>query len=316
EQDAGEVLALDGTEGSFEIAKTDKTGKDFRAQGRIIVNTENQYFQHQGSQKYFLKAGADSPENFLAYHEFDSTYRHPGEAKKGESDPTENLHFYPTHEKDWKAGDPIWKDEKGKAIIGALNYLAAENMNAVYFLTMNINGDGKDVWPYTNHEERFRFDCSKLDQWEVVFEHMERIGLMMHIVTQETENEKLLDNGETEKERKIYYRELIARFGHHNALVWNLGEENGLAEFSPNGQNTEQRVAMTEYLKATDPYQHPVVLHTHAWSKHKDEILTDLLGFKPLDGLSFQVDKREMVHSEIIKWDSLSTTANHPMAIA
>jgi len=111
EQDAGEVLALDGTEGSFEIAKTDKTGKDFRAQGRIIVNTENQYFQHQGSQKYFLKAGADSPENFLAYHEFDSTYRHPGEAKKGESDPTENLHFYPTHEKDWKAGDPIWKDE-------------------------------------------------------------------------------------------------------------------------------------------------------------------------------------------------------------
>ncbi|MEN0049931.1 MAG: DUF5060 domain-containing protein, partial [Bacteroidota bacterium] len=257
-----------------------------------------------------------SPENFLAYHEFDSTYRHPGEARKGESDPTENLHFYPTHSADWKAGDPTWKDGKGKAIIGALNYLASKDMNAVYFLTMNINGDGKDVWPYTNHEERFRFDCSKLDQWEVVFEHMEQLGLMMHVVTQETENEKLLDNGNTERERKIYYRELIARFGHHNALEWNLGEENGPAEFSPNGQNTEQRKAMTNYLKQTDPYQHPVVLHTHAWSGHKDEILTELLGFEALDGLSFQVDKRAQVHGEILKWDSLSTAANHTFQIS
>ncbi|MEM8525503.1 MAG: DUF5060 domain-containing protein [Bacteroidota bacterium] len=316
DKSAGEALELDGTEGNFEVVKTDKSGKDFRAQGRIVVNRDNQYFQHLGSQKYFLKAGADSPENFLAYYEFDSTYRHPGEARKGESDPTENLHFYPTHEADWKAGDPTWKEGKGKAIIGALNYLESKDMNAVYFLTMNIGGDGKDVWPYTNHEERFRFDCSKLDQWEVVFEHMERLGLMMHVVTQETENEKLLDDGNTERERKIYYRELIARFGHHNALEWNLGEENGPAPFSPNGQDTEQRKAMTKYLKATDPYQHPVVLHTHAWSGHKDEILTDLLGFEPLDGLSFQVDKRAQVHDEIVKWDSLSEAANHPWQIS
>jgi len=315
DESAGEAIAFDGVEGNFEVAKSDKTGKDFRAQGRIVINEDNQYFQHLGSQKYFLKAGADSPENFLAYHEFDSTYRHAGEISKGESDPTENLHFYPTHEKDWKASDPTWKDGKGRAIIGALIYLASKNMNAVYFLTMNINGDGKDVWPYTNHKERFRFDCSKLDQWEVVFEHMERLGLMMHVVTQETENEKLLDDGNTERERKIYYKELIARFGHHNALEWNLGEENGPAEFSPNGQNTEQRKAMTEYLKQTDPYQHPVVLHTHAWSGHKDEILTELLGFELLDGLSFQVDKRAQVHSEIIKWDSLSTAAGHPWQI-
>jgi len=54
-------------------------------------------------------------------------------------------------------------------------------------LTMNIIGDGKDVWPYTDYNERYRFDCSKLDQWEIVFEHMETLGIMAHYVLQETE---------------------------------------------------------------------------------------------------------------------------------
>ena len=36
------------------------------------------------------------------------------------------------------------------------------------------------------------------------------------------------DNGDLGPQRKLYYRELIARFGHHLALNWNLGEEVGL----------------------------------------------------------------------------------------
>ena len=49
---------------------------------------------------------------------------------------------------------------------------------------------------------------------------------MLHVVHQEQENDQLLDGGELGPERKLYYRELIARFAHHPALVWNLGEEN------------------------------------------------------------------------------------------
>ena len=48
----------------------------------------------------------------------------------------------------------------------------------------------------------------------------------MHVLTQETENDQGLDGGELGRHRKLYYRELIARFAHHRALVWNLGEEN------------------------------------------------------------------------------------------
>lgn len=293
---AGEAVAFDGQRGKLQIEPSDKTGRDLRSRGRIVVSENGRFFQHLGTGNYFLKAGADSPENFLGYYQFDGTYRHDTEAREGEADPTENLHRFAPHLQDWRTGDPTWQDGKGKEIIGALNYLADQGMNAVYFLVMNINGDGKDVWPYIDHQTFDRFDCSKLDQWEIVFEHMEQLGLMMHVVTQETENERLLDDGDSGPQRKLFYRELVARFGHHNALVWNLGEENGPADFSPNGQTTEQQKAMATALKQIDPYRHPVVIHTHSWRSQKDELLPGLLGHRPLDGLSFQVDRPDDVH--------------------
>lgn len=312
---AGDSDMFDGSMGKLTIGASDKTGRDFRAEGRLIMDEQNKYYQSAGSGRYFLKGGANSPENLLAYHELDGTYRYNSTAREGENDPSANLHKFEAHIQDWKEGDALWQREKGKGMIGALNYLAAKGMNVVYFLVMNIEGDGKDVWPYTDEHERFRFDCSKLDQWEVIFSHMEERGLMMHVVLQETENEKLLDGGDTGPERKLYLREMIARFGHHNALTWNLGEENGPASFSPNGQNTDQRIAMTTWLHEHDPYHHPIVLHTHSTIKEKDEILEPLLGFELLDGLSFQVNKRENVHNEAIKWRKLSEEAGHPWTI-
>ena len=73
---------------------------------------------------------------------------------------------------------------------------------------------------------------------------------------------------------------------------------------------------MATYLKEHDPYHHPVVLHTHSWKGAKDEILPDLLGFKDLDGLSFQVDHRDQVHEETIKWMNLAEESGHPWLIA
>ncbi|MEM7375059.1 MAG: DUF5060 domain-containing protein [Bacteroidota bacterium] len=310
--EAGEALELVHATGSFVVrpmAEATGESRDFRLHGRI--EKTGRYFRHMGSGRYVMKGGADSPENFLAYADFDGTQRGEGyQAREGEN-AAEGLHTYRPHVGDWKVGDPTWQDGKGKGMIGALNYLASTGMNSVYFLTMNIKGDGEDVWPYTNYSERMRFDCSKLAQWDMVFSHMESLGLMMHVVTQETENERLLDDGDTGPERQLYYRELIARFGHHLGLVWNLGEENGPANFSPDGQTAEQQKAMATYLKTHDPYNHPIVIHTHSTPPSKDEILTDLLGHPELDGLSLQINHREDVYPEIRKWRSLSAQANH-----
>ena len=312
-QKTGQSLPLIESTGQFEVIDSHHEGKDFRAHGRL--SSASGYFQFQPSGKFWLKGGTNSPENLLGYADFDGTYRVGDQNRDGEASAGSQLHQYSAHIKDWRLGDPTWKNGKGKGLIGAINYLAKEGINASYFLTLNILGDGKDVWPFVNHQDLSRFDCSKLDQWEIVFSHMQKKGILLHLVTQETENELLLDNGNTGPQRQLYYQELIARFGHHLGLVWNLGEENGPAEFSPNGQNTNQRKAMANFIKSNDPYDHPVVLHTHSSAHHKDEILTPLLGLESLDGLSFQVDERQRVYNELAQWRSRAKAANQDWLI-
>jgi len=299
----GEPVALDGAEGSLEVGESDKGALDFRGLGRI-VNGGLGYFRFQGTDKIWIKNGADSPENFLAFAGFDQTSRFSlkSEFREGEANPKESLHKYESHVADWEEGNPVWQGDKGKGIIGALNYLQSVGVNSVYMLTMNILGDGKDVWPYTDYNERYRFDCSKLDQWEVVFDHMEQLGIMAHFVLQETENECLLDIGQTGVQRRIYLRELVARFGHHLAITWNLGEENGPAHWTPIGQTDDMRKDMASYLKMVNPYPSNVVLHTHADDGGQEKTLTPLLGFEDLDGPSLQVGNPLRVHERIKMW--------------
>lgn len=302
-ENAGESVAPDGTTGSFTVVASDKKGSDFRSKGRI-VNGGKGYFKFQDSDLVWIKNGTDSPENFLAYDGFDQTSRFSlkSEVREGEADPKKDLHKYEPHLADWKPGDPSWQNGKGKGIIGALNYLHSMGVNSAYMLTMNILGDGKDVWPYTDHNERYRFDCSKLDQWEIVFDHMERLGMMKHFVLQETENETLLDNGFTDVQRMVYLRELVARFGHHLAVTWNIGEENGPADWTPIGQTHQQKVDMVNYLKQINPYPNIVVVHTHADDGKQDAYLTPFLGFENLDGPSMQVGNPARINNRITKW--------------
>ncbi len=293
---AGKPVSPDSTTGTFVVQKNDKTDPGFYAKGRLVKGPGH-YLQFAGTGEPFLKTGADSPENFLAYADFDQT------------PPT---HKYAPHVKDWNKGDPVWRKDRGKAIIGALNYLASQKMNSVYFLTMNVFGDGNDVWPWTKSYERLRYDCSKLDQWEIVFSHMDRLGILLHVVTQETENELLLDNGNTDVERKLYYRELVARFGHHLGIVWNLGEENGYAPFTQNAQNDNQRRAMAAYMEKIDPYDHLIVLHTHAEKTWRDPILKPLLDNPDIGGVALQVANMQNGHTVTHNWIAASGKTKNP----
>lgn len=300
----GTAIDFDGAAGKIEVTQSD-TGTNGRLQ-----YVGKRYLQYAESGRYFLKGGADSPENFLGYFDFDGTFRGgQSQEREGEASAKDGLHKFEPHIQDWKTGDPTWQGGKGKGMIGALNYLAAKEMNSVYFLTMNIEGDGKDVFPYTDYNERFRFDCSKLAQWELVFDHMDQLGLMQHIVLQETENETLLDNGDTGKERKLYLREMIARFAHHPQVKWNIGEENGPAHWTPIAQNTTQQKAMVSYLKDHDPYQNFVVIHSHSDFYNRDSLFNLLLGFQDLDGMSMQINRKKYIHEVTKDWLKKSAAA-------
>jgi hypothetical protein len=289
---------MDGETGNFMVEPTDKSGRDLRAKG-LLQYVGGHYLRFAGTGEYFLKAGADAPENFLAYRDFDGDFKTDGHK--------DNLiKTWGPHVRDWKPGDPTWQDGKGKGIIGAVNYLASEGMNVFSFLPMNIAGDDRNVFPYTTYDERLRMDVSRLDQWEIVFEHGTRMGMYLHFKTMETENELLLDNGDLGIERKLYYRELIARFSHHLALNWNLGEE-------INDATHEQKVAWADYFWTHDPYQHHIVIHNMGDPHY------DLLGdASALTGFSLQTNKPDFsrVHGRVLDYINRSKAAGKPWVVA
>ncbi len=301
------VPGADGLEGSFEVAPTDKRPPDFRARGRLEY-AGTHHLRFAGTGEYFLKAGPDAPETFLAYAGFDGT--RAGKAP---------LKSWKPHLRDWRPGDPAWKGGSGKGIIGALNYLASKGLNAVSFLTYNAGGDGDNVWPFVSRDDKLHYDVSKLDQWGIVFDHAQALGIYLHFKMQETEMDdermgtarkpvsvpEALDGGALGPERKLYCRELVARFGHALALNWNLGEENT--------QSTAEQIAMAEYLREVDPYDHHIVLHTYP--NHQDKVYRPLLGVAAITGVSLQ-NPWDAVHRRTWQWVKASREAGHPWVVA
>ena len=307
------LSGVDGSNGSFEVAPSDKGGRDFRAHGRLTYVGAH-HLQFAGSNEYFLKVGADSPETFLGYAEFDGTYTNKIPLKT-----------YEPHIKDYRPGDPTWKgakggEERGKGIIGALNYLAEKGMNSVSFLPYSGGGDGKNAWPFVKHDDQRHYDVSKLDQWQIVFDHAQAKGLYLHFKMQEQENDDnrlghnaetgdvpaSLNNGALGVERKLYIRELVARFGYELALNWNLGEENT--------QTTEEQMAMAGYIHDTDPYHHLIVVHT--FPDWQERVYPPLLGKDaPFTGASLQ-NAFDAAHERSYRWLKASDEAGKPWVVA
>ena len=313
------VAPFDGRTGTFQIGASDKKSPDFRARGRLQY-TGKHYLQFAGTGEHFLKLGADSPETLLAYADFDGTI-----ARK----PQVPLHTFTPHVQDWRAGDPTWKGDKGRGLIGAINYLASKGVNSISFLPYNAGGDGDNVWPFVERDDKLHYDVSKLDQWQVVFEHAQQKGLYLHFKLQENEiddnvrgnpNDKgrggvantepvreSLDAGDLGQERKLYVRELVARFGYLLALNWNIGEENT--------QSSEQQLAMAMNLRDTDPYGgHHIVVHT--FPNGQESVYPGLLGsLSPFTGASLQMSWNA-VHERTLRWLLASSQAKKPWVVA
>ena len=310
EESDGTAMPIDGLNGNFSISENDKILPDNRANGRLQA-VGGHFYQFAETQTYFLKAGPDSPENMLAYSDFDNTV-----ASKS----------WQPHQADWTMNDATWQQGKGTGLIGAINYLADKGMNAFSFITMNINGDGEDVWPWaaTAHNaldenspeeiaNRLRYDVSKLDQWEIVFSHGDEKGMFLHFKTQETENDQLLDGGELDVQRKLYYRELIARFSHHLALNWNLGEENDIYEELNDPTNT-RLIAYADFIHNLDPYDHPITVHS--FPDQQELLYTSLLGpNNQITGPSIQ-SQLTNIHEDVKNWVAASKSAGKPWAVA
>ncbi|MGB3606182.1 DUF5060 domain-containing protein [Psychroserpens sp.] len=314
---------MDGASGSFQISESDKTGRDHRSanKGKAVYVGEH-YLQYSGNNPnapngdWFVKAGADAPENTLAYEDFDNT---PSRGNRRKS--------WSPHQQDYNANDAsdyTWNGGKGSELLGVINYLSGKGINAFSFLTLSLHGDDENVFPhllkvnesvYNGYNDaqqwnqgvyKDRFDVSKLAQWERIFEYADKKGMFMHFKTLETENDNIMDNNTFGRERKLYYRELIARFGHHLALNWNLSEESTLTD--------AVAIATANYIDALDPYDNLIVMHTYP--NQQGQRYNALLGnSSALTGASIQIGKNQ-VHDMVKTWVDNSSATGKKWVVA
>lgn len=302
---AGSPLSPDGASGSFTVG-AQPSDEGFLSRGKLEYVNETVARFTDGS--YFLEVGADSPETFLEYTEFDGT----------DSDRS-----YPVHIPQWNTGDPTWQGDKGRGIIGVVNYLASQGMNVHYFLTMNVEGDGKQAYPFTGPTNILTYDVSKLDQWQIVFDFMMRKGVAVEFVLLETENlnyfedQSRVDRTVFSDARKIYYREMIARFGYLNALVYNIAEE---SNWDSGGDQftAEQIEEAATFIKQLSPYND--LISVHNGPSNNDQIfgqLLDLPGNTPLTALSVQGNyaNASVGHGRMLNWLNASRQAGTPWVV-
>jgi len=175
---------------------------------------------------------------------------------------------------------------------------------------MNLGGDGDDTWPFLSPDDVTHYDVGKLAQWRVVFDHAQRRGVALHVVLNENEeaNRRWLDHepaadGPMSVARRLYYRELVARFADLPAVKWNLSEEIAFT--------TEETLAYAGYLAALDWAGHPIALHNPADSF---EHLTGVLGRPEFSATSiqYQIDDAGAL---VEAWRAASTAAGRPWVV-
>lgn len=316
----GAGVSFDGETGTFDVAAADPNAEGFLSKG-FLEYVGGHYLRFQNGE-YFLKGGTDSPENLLAYWGFDDVSKDGGFGV---------VHCFDVHADDWRPGDPYFESDtdqcnspegvdNAKGIIGLLNYLSEHHVNSVYFLPMNLGGDAWDTSPFVNQNGsnfgNTHYDISRLRQWNLVFEHAMRKGIMLHFVLQETEipNEQWLDNGTMGIQRKLFYREMVARFGHHPAIKWMHGEE--WDNLSGSGiDDLEERVA---YMNAIDPYDHYNAVHNRV---PFDDLAGWILGNPDFQGTSIQYaaepanGQAEPAGAYVEKWRAASAAAGVPWVV-
>ncbi|MBP6788217.1 MAG: DUF5060 domain-containing protein, partial [Candidatus Promineofilum sp.] len=322
---AGAPLAFNGESGAFDIAPLAAASASEAADATIVATRPsppatrdfftlgrleyaNGHYLKFRDGPYWIKTGTNSPENLLAYVGFeDSADTPPG-----------FRHAYAAHVADWQPGDPTLPGaaDKGKGIIGALNYLAESGVNSVYFLPMNLGGDGNDTWPFLSPNDVTHYDLGKLAAWRVVFEHAQRRGIALHVVLSETEptNRGWLESGPVVEggstapsilstPRRLFYRELVARFADLPAIKWNLAEESVYS--------SEEAIALAGYLAVLDWAGHPIALHNPAdWFGPYE----DTLGRAEFSATSIQYQPDE-AGALVERWRAASAGAGRPWVI-
>ena len=96
------VTTIDGQQISFDVRAIDPSEGGFFRKGTLIdAGRHHRKFEHG---PFYLKAGINGPENFLALRALDDITKTQGVG---------NLHSFPDHRADWNPGDPVLRPGNG-----------------------------------------------------------------------------------------------------------------------------------------------------------------------------------------------------------
>jgi hypothetical protein len=260
---------LDGHSGTFQVVPQLSCEDELSANGANFdclgrLMYSGEHYLAFSNGSYWLKGGVNEPEDLLAPHV--------------------------------NAGFP------NKEM--AIDYLAEQSVNSIYLVLHNIDGDGKNVWPWygsTQAEAKNQtahFDIDKLQEWEGLFQYIQDRGIVLHLVLED-------DGAWTGFDRQMYYREIVARFAHHKGIVWNISEE-----YNENYSSDEVK-QFAQMLRELDPYDHPITVHHAGRTNQWQPFLND----ENIDLTSFQ-SKSEPQYNEAVYWFGQSTTARKIIPIS
>ena len=321
----GTAIALQSDSGSFTVTPVDPQAPGFQSKGVVTAEPGRRYFRYSDpSAGRFIVAGPGSPENFLGYIGFSDAQ--DGRSANGSvcccrqscfddcrrticqssDDPAANfLHRYLNHVVDWREGDPDWSanglPNQGRGIIGAINYLGdTVNVNSLYFMVMNLGGDGKDTHPFLTNgggmdcpssgsgfspAHTLNYHVQRMDEWRTVFEHAGDKGIMVQLILAEQESCNIRWFGPHDSfggprnhmsvYRRLFMKQMVAEFGHLHALRWNLCEENKSSASCQSASScgaagtpltpqftTEELDEMGRWIRSWDVLDHPIGVHT------------------------------------------------------
>ena len=296
-QEPGEALAENvGQRGKLDVVPRDARARGFLAKGRLVA-TGDHYLLTRGDGRHWIKTGTGDPIDLLAYQAFDA------------ADAAGQPHAFIAHRDDWGRGDVDWSDDTtgldGRNLVGAVNYLAGRGVNSIAVRPLYLDNLGRTTHPYLDPADPTRFNIARLDQWERLFAHAQASGVHLNVVVEVAGRGPDVDDA-----TKLLCRELVARFGHHNALQWTLHEAS-----TPGGEGdvppASAMPAAASWLAGIDAYDHPIAVRRDgiSWRDPTGEEWRHVVGDGAFTSTSLEATNGRVDWGELVEAARIATLA-------
>ena len=203
----GQPTPFDGARGEFRIAQADPKAPGFLRQGTLRYTGEH-YLQFAGTGDALSERRRRQPRELPRLLRFRRHLRHRRHLQRRQERTGQGLRPPTTNRtsQDWQRRRPhlAGRQRQGHHRRPQLPRLQRHEQRLLPDLQRRRRRRQRRL-ALDLARRRDRFDCSKLDQWEIVFSHMDRLGLMLHVITQETENDRKLGGGpNSNRSGKLY----------------------------------------------------------------------------------------------------------------